>query len=232
MDGGSIANLPVEYQISAMQWYGVASPRGVDYQNRMLQIHPMNRFSRGFAESAYQTAHGYTLVTGPLQLGYILLTSPAETVEAFGASIENDPFGFAGSLAYTAVTARMFGNLRPCVSLQRRTAPTNGLREVGSRGIRNTAPLTAAQEAEIWQAVRDLGLNPGDVRILRTPSAYSEAFDVIMIGPDAFPAPPGATTRSVFERLTPRAVVAHEAGHMITTRAGSAFPGGTLLDEF
>jgi hypothetical protein len=109
---------------------------------------------------------------------------------------------------------------------------SSGLREVGSRGVRNAAPLTAAQEAEIWQAVSDLGLDPADVRILRTPSAYSDAFDMIMIGPNAFPPARGATTRSVFERFTPKAVVAHEAGHMITARAGTAFPAGSLLDEF
>lgn len=37
--------------------------------------------------------------------------------------------------------------------------------------------------------------------------------------------------RSVLNRLTPRAVVAHEAGHMLTDRAGKGFAGGSLLDE-
>ena len=31
--------------------------------------------------------------------------------------------------------------------------------------------------------------------------------------------------------MTPRAVVAHEAGHMITTRVGISFEPGSLADE-
>lgn len=106
-----------------------------------------------------------------------------------------------------------------------------GSRSAGSRGIRNIAPLTPAQKDELMQAVRDLGLDPSDVQITRTPCLYSDLFDIILLGPNAFPAAEGATGRSVFGRLTPRAVVAHEAGHMITTRTGTAFPGGTVLDE-
>jgi hypothetical protein len=101
----------------------------------------------------------------------------------------------------------------------------------GSRGIRNAKPLTPAQQDELMQAVRNLGLDPSDFLITRTPSVYSDQFDVVLLGPNAFPAAEGATARSVFGRLTPRAVIAHEAGHMITTRAGTAFPGGTVLDE-
>lgn len=112
------------------------------------------------------------------------------------------------------------------------TVAPNTVRGVGSRAVRNTEPLTSAQESEIWRAAQDLGLDPNDIRVLRTSSAYSDSYDVIMIGPDSFPAASGSTSRSVLGRLTPRAVVAHEGGHMITSRAGTAFEGGSLLDEF
>ena len=47
-----------------------------------------------------------------------------------------------------------------------------------------------------------------------------------------FPAEEGAgTVNSVFESMTPRAAVAHEAGHMLTTRAGMDFEAGSVFDE-
>lgn len=47
-----------------------------------------------------------------------------------------------------------------------------------------------------------------------------------------FPAEEGAgTVNSVFESMTPRAAVAHEAGHMLTARAGMDFEAGSLFDE-
>jgi hypothetical protein len=47
-----------------------------------------------------------------------------------------------------------------------------------------------------------------------------------------FPAEVGAgTVNSVFESMTPRAAVAHEAGHMLSTRAGMDFEAGSLFDE-
>ncbi len=52
------------------------------------------------------------------------------------------------------------------------------------------------------------------------------------MGSDVFPAAAQARTGgTVFERMTPRAVLAHEGGHQITTRAGTAFEGGSVLDE-
>jgi len=79
-----------------------------------------------------------------------------------------------------------------------------------------------------------LGIASEDIQIVGGASRLIEFedFNLIGIGPDAFPAAGLGKTGSVFERITPRGVVAHEAGHMITTRAGMAFPGGTLLDEF
>lgn len=109
---------------------------------------------------------------------------------------------------------------------------SDGVRAAGSRGIRNTEPLIDAQKNEIMRAVDDLRLNPSDVVISRSPSVYLETFDIINIGPNSFPAAGVQATGSVFERLTPRAVVAHEAGHMLTTRAGTSFPAGSVLDEF
>jgi hypothetical protein len=76
-----------------------------------------------------------------------------------------------------------------------------------------------------------VGVGPNDIQFVRTASAYSDTFNKILIGPNALPAASGVTTRSVLNRITPRAAIAHEAGHMITTRAGKALQGGSLLDE-
>ncbi len=104
------------------------------------------------------------------------------------------------------------------------------LRGMGSRGARNTAPLTSAQETQLFRHVEELGLNPDDFRISSHMSAYSDNWDVTFLGPNMFPAE-ARTARTVFETLTPRAAVAHEAGHMLTTRAGTAFEAGSLYDE-
>ena len=45
------------------------------------------------------------------------------------------------------------------------------------------------------------------------------------------PSEESVAVRSVFGRLTPRAVLAHERGHMLTSQAGLDFEGGSLLDE-
>ena len=104
------------------------------------------------------------------------------------------------------------------------------LRGIGGRGVRNESVLTADQEAQLYKHVNELGLDPGDFRISSHFSGYSDNFDVVFLGPNTFPA--GLrTTAGVFESMSPRAVVAHEAGHLITTRAGTAFEAGSLYDE-
>ncbi|MEN9849217.1 MAG: hypothetical protein RL368_1957, partial [Pseudomonadota bacterium] len=111
-----------------------------------------------------------------------------------------------------------------------RAESTTALRKLGSRGNRNEEILTAAQEVQLHTHIKELGLNSDDFVISTHMSSYSDFLDVTFLGPNMFP----ATTRSattVFETLTPRAAVAHEAGHMITTRAGTAFEPGSLFDE-
>ncbi|XZE36954.1 hypothetical protein SH501x_002543 [Pirellulaceae bacterium SH501] len=76
-----------------------------------------------------------------------------------------------------------------------------------------------------------VGVGPNDIQFVRKASAYSDNFDKILIGPNVLPAASGTTTRSVLNRITPRAVIAHEARHMVTTRAGKALQAGSLLDE-
>jgi large repetitive protein len=106
----------------------------------------------------------------------------------------------------------------------------SNLREIGSRGVRNAEVLNASQVEQLYQHVDQLGLNRDDFLISSHISAYSENWDKVLLGPNAFPGS-GRTTRGVFETMTPRAVVAHEAGHMITTRSGTAFEAGSLFDE-
>jgi RHS repeat-associated protein len=105
-------------------------------------------------------------------------------------------------------------------------------RGMGSRGARNQVPLTAEQKAQVLKHAEELGLDPDDIQFSSTQSYYSEEFDFLAVGPDAFPSAAGSRAGgTVLERMTPRSVVAHEAGHMLTTRAGTSFPGGSLMDE-
>lgn len=99
-----------------------------------------------------------------------------------------------------------------------------------SRGVRNSEILTEAQQAQLYKHIEEMGLNPDDFLISSHMSAYSDLWDKTFLGPNMFPAATRAQ-RSVFETMTPRAAVAHEAGHMITTRNGTAFEAGSLYDE-
>ena len=104
------------------------------------------------------------------------------------------------------------------------------LRGIGSRGVRNESILTAEQETQLYKHVDELGLDRADFRVSTHFSGYSDNFDVVFLGPNTFPGEV-RTTAGVFESMSPRAVVAHEAGHLITTRAGTAFEAGSLYDE-
>jgi hypothetical protein len=104
------------------------------------------------------------------------------------------------------------------------------MRGIGSRGVRNAEILTPAQEAQLYMHVKELGLNSADFRISSHVSAYSDNWDVTLLGPNMFPAT-RRSGRTVFEKLTPRSCIAHEAGHMLTTRAGTSFEPASLYDE-
>jgi len=81
--------------------------------------------------------------------------------------------------------------------------------------------------------VRELGLDAKDVHISFSPSAYKKFsdFDYIQIGPNAVPLQSLARTGNMFERLSLRSAIAHEGGHLITTRAGRGFAPGSFKDE-
>jgi len=104
---------------------------------------------------------------------------------------------------------------------------TAGLRQLG--GIRNTQPLSPAQIQQVYQHVDELGLSRSDFLIHSGPSLYSDMMDKVLIGPDVFPGL--ASDASVLSQLSPRAVIAHEAGHMINTVGGMAFEAGSVMDE-
>jgi len=106
------------------------------------------------------------------------------------------------------------------------------VRGMGNRGARNTDALNATQVSQLFRHIGELGLDPDDFLVSTHVSAYSDNWDKVFLGPNIFPADVGArTVNSVFESMTPRAAVAHEAGHMITTRVGTAFDAGSLFDE-
>jgi RHS repeat-associated protein len=111
MSGGSISELPLNYQLAAMQWYGVGSPGKVDLANHKLRIHPANRFARGAAEAGFEASKGYTLVTAPAQLLYGLATDPRGVANGFKEKLTEDPFGFAGAVAFQLAVGKAFGEL-------------------------------------------------------------------------------------------------------------------------
>ena len=95
---------------------------------------------------------------------------------------------------------------------------------------RNTAEeLTLEQIQEVYGYVEGFEQNPSDYLIARGPSLYSDMMDKVLIGPDAFPAaiPDG----SIMSQLSARAAVAHETGHLISSRMGVAFAAGSSEDE-
>lgn len=118
----------------------------------------------------------------------------------------------------------------PITELKNQKVPQVAAKELGSRGIRNTEPLTAAQTEQVMQAARELGLDPKDIHISYNPSAYKafSDFDYIQIGPNAFPS---GATGNIWERLSMKSAVAHEGGHLITTRGGIGLAPGSAADE-
>jgi len=95
---------------------------------------------------------------------------------------------------------------------------------------RSTAEeLTQAQIQQVYEHVAELGQQPSDYLISHGPSLYSDMMDRVLIGPDAFPAalPDG----SIASQLSARAAIAHETGHMLTTRMGVSFAAGSAEDE-
>ena len=107
--------------------------------------------------------------------------------------------------------------------------PTAPKRALGG-GVRNSEPLTELQIQDLRTAAGQLGLGPEDIRFLNGPSIYSDLDGRIWIGPNILPSST-ATGATVFERMTARAAIAHERGHLVTSRAGTALEGGSVLDE-
>ena len=104
---------------------------------------------------------------------------------------------------------------------------------LGSQGTRNALPLTASQQDDVMRIVRELGLDPKDFHTSYGQSAFKQFadFDYVQIGPNALPLKELAVTGNTFERLSLRAAIAHEAGHLISTRAGKGFAAGSFEDE-
>lgn len=99
--------------------------------------------------------------------------------------------------------------------------------------LRNEEMLTPLQREEIAATARRLGISEDDLVIQRIRgSYYSDEFDVIIVGNNIYPLP-GATGggMGVANRLSPGAAIAHENGHLVTTRARTAYPGGSIQDE-
>jgi hypothetical protein len=117
---------------------------------------------------------------------------------------------------------------------------------VGRWGNRADELLTAAQREQLLRHIDELGLNRADFGFWNNGiSGYDDVFfQKVMLGRNAFPAAEadrlgmlayrtaqGGNGRSVYETMTARAVVAHEAGHLVSTREGFAFTSGTWQDE-
>jgi RHS repeat-associated protein len=101
---------------------------------------------------------------------------------------------------------------------------------LGRGGIRNLETLTAEQNTTLLRHIDELGLNAADFHF----GSHNVQLDMVgvILGPQSFPADSALRLGGLtWERLTPRAVVAHEAGHLLASRAGVQLPAGTLLNE-
>jgi len=114
-----------------------------------------------------------------------------------------------------------------------RFAPKGGLRAIGRDDVlRNADALTNSQIAELRTMAGQVGLGPDDLQFFRGGSNYSDLLDRVLIGPNVLPnAADAAVSRSILAGMSPRAVIAHERGHLLTSRAGNGLEGGSLLDE-
>lgn len=104
-------------------------------------------------------------------------------------------------------------------------AESGALRGLGSRGVRNTAALTDAQWAQVQTHIGELGLDSGNFLRSSSFSGYSDMLDKVFLGPNVFP----TRSATLFERLNPRSVIAHEWGHKLIAPRG--FAPGSLMDE-
>jgi hypothetical protein len=106
------------------------------------------------------------------------------------------------------------------------------IRKKHARAVRNEEILTEEQRSQIFRHVKELGLRPRDFKINSHMSDYSDHYRVAFLGPNCFPLPPEQrVVRSVFARMEPRAVVAHETGHLLAARHGRGFKAGSLAEE-
>ena len=121
--------------------------------------------------------------------------------------------------------------------------PMVGAGAAGMRGVRsarglstfgrNADLLTTSQIDQLRRAAGQVGLGPNDIRFYSGPSIYSDLEDKVWIGPNILPYSRDAQRlgTSALDRFSARAAIAHEAGHLRTTRAGTALEPGSLLDE-
>jgi hypothetical protein len=172
------------------------------------------------ADLALLEAHGGSAALNTGSSLEIYLVRASFTAETTGGALRA---GDAGALAIGTTEHALWNDIAG---------------QIGFRGVRNTLDLTEAQIAELRTFAGQLKIGPDELEFVNGVSRYVESFDgigvidEIWLGPNVFPVPASERIgRSVFERLTPRAVIAHEKGHMLTSRAGTAFEEGTLLDE-
>ncbi len=101
------------------------------------------------------------------------------------------------------------------------------------RLLRNEEMLTPLQREEVAATARRLGISEEDYVIQRIQgSYYSDQYNVIIVGNNIYPLPGAAGGGpGVANRLTLGGAMAHENGHLVTTRAGTAFTGGSIQDE-
>ena len=171
----------------------------------------------------YEFARALSRITGAGGDRYAQNETPAmaraRNISEWSANASQLVFAFAGAVEATA----------PDESLPNAASTARG---VASEGIRNQIPLTSQQQSMLTEAWQSLGQNTGDLEFWSGTrgSLYSDLMDKVVVGPNILPNP--AMAETALERLTVNAALAHEAGHMITSRAGLAFEGASVLDEF
>lgn len=98
--------------------------------------------------------------------------------------------------------------------------------------LRNADALTDSQIAGRRTITGQVGLGQDDLQFFGGGSNYSDLLNIVLIGPNVLPnAAEASESLSVLARISPRAVIAQQRGHLLTSRAGKAFEDGSMLDE-
>ena len=209
--GVSLNNLPENFQIAAMKWYGVDSPGIADAHNFALKKNATYRFSKGVAQGMYEQAKIYTIITGPAGFLRDVVADPVDAFDELDASIRRDPWEHLGGKTSGLVTGVLFGAAMP-KKLNSGGASTSS--ELASSTIRSAhSPVNGID----WFRNFEAAYGAGNVEWTSISNAGRSS-----IGSALHPSVP------VYPGSGPAVGIFEFAGIEIPLQAGSQGPGSTL----